>query len=403
MAPTNAREIDLSQEESGNNEGQGESFSQDLFGVGAYEAAPRLKKTFLPWHRPRKQFVRHKQWCEQIRMLIQDNTPENRVIKYLGLPGDDLLDLKYFHREICVPNGLGLRYLGFNNSAEATSAQNAELNISKDELNKMSNIDPGSDVIPDDICQIANKKSLAWQRSLAMCPFDVINIDLCDGFAKDPVAKFLYTHYEALSQLLTLQAKQKHPWLFFLTTRTSAGDIEAQVLDKLKSLYEKNLKECKAFFDKSKEHFSIIDEASLNTAITTGKGISDVFLVSLCKWIASILLGQIPPSKVGLKSVIGYTVASKALHPDLVSIVLKIEPNFTPNDDKLGLTAPKEAALNECDIASQIVHRVYKQVNADIILQNDPQLMGEMTEMSIKLLQEARYDVSGYRSWLQGT
>lgn len=402
MLPTNQK-VDSLKENAETTEKFEESLSQNLFGVNIYEAAPRLKKTFLPWHRPRKQFVRHKQWCEQIRLLISENIPEDNVIKYLGLPGDDLLDLKYFHREICVPNGLGLKYLGFNNSAEAKSSQNAELNISKDELNKMPHIDPGSEVIPDDICQIANKKSLAWKHSLAMCPFDVVNIDLCDGFAKDPPAKFLHTHYEALSQLLTLQAKHKKPWLFFLTTRTSEGDIECEVFDKLKSLYTKNLNECKSFLDKSTEHFSITDEESLKAAISTEKGLSEVFLISLCKWISGLLLGQIPPSKVTLKSVIGYKVAQKASHPDLVSIVLKIEPNFTPIEDKLGLTKPKDAPFNECDIATQIIHRVHKQIDADIILQNNQELMDEMTEMSIQLLHEARYDVTSYKSWLQAS
>lgn len=382
-------------------EDEQESFSQDLFGNNVYEAAPRYKKIFLPWHRPRKQFVRHKQWCEQIKLLIQETLPDNKVIKYLGLPGDDLLDLKYFHREICVPNGLGLRYLGFNNSAEATSPQNVELNISRDELNKMQYIDPRSDVIPDNICQIANKKSMAWQRSFAMCPFDIINIDLCDGFAKDPPAKFLHSHYEALSQLLTFQKTQKQPWLFFLTTRTSKGDIQQEVFNKLKQLYNQNLKDCPSFFEKSKDHFSIIDEDSLNNAIETEKGISDVFLISLCKWISGMLLSQIPPSKISLKSVIGYKVAKEASNPDLMSIALKVEPNFTPTADSLGLTVPKTSILNECDIASGIVNRVFKQVDADSILNDNIELMNEMIEMSMQLLKEARYDVSGYKDWVR--
>ena len=377
-----------------------QSFAEGLFGNDVYEAAPRQKKDFLPWHKPRKQFVRHKQWCEHVKKLIAENIPDGNVVKYLGLPGDDLLDLRYFHKEVCEPNKIVLKYLGFNTSAGSDSLQNAELNISRDELNKMPYIDPTSNVIPDDISQIANKKSVAWTHSLAMAPFDVVNIDLCDGFAKQPPAKFLVSHYNALSQLLVLQSKQKKPWLLFLTTRTSSGDIEKEVLDRLTSLYGDNLKNCTSFLERSTEHFSITDDNTLESAITTDKGLSDVFLISLCKWISGMLIGQNPPSKLSLRSVIGYRVVDSAPHTDLVSIVLRIEPHFTPAPDKIGLTLPTQSTINECDIATQILIRVFKQVDADSVLSGDEALQEEMIKASITLLEEARYDVSGYREWL---
>ena len=78
-------------------------FADNIFGEEvAYEAPlPEEKKEFLPWHRPRKQFVRHYQWCKEIRRMISHTPPADGVLKYLGLPGVDLLDLRYFHEEVC--------------------------------------------------------------------------------------------------------------------------------------------------------------------------------------------------------------------------------------------------------------------------------------------------------------
>ena len=140
------------------------SFADGIFGETVYEAPKPSKKTFLPWHKPRKQFVRSHQWCEQINSLLRVMQPEGKALKYLGLPGTDLLDLRYFHARVCEPQNIGLRFLGFNSSANPDSDAQTELNIALDEVRKLSKIDPLSDVIPDDFCLVANEKSMAWRN-----------------------------------------------------------------------------------------------------------------------------------------------------------------------------------------------------------------------------------------------
>jgi hypothetical protein len=200
----------------------------------------------LPWHKPRKQFVRHGQWLEQLNRLLEESFPESNILKYLGLPGEDLLDLRYFHHQICVPHKLSLKFLGFNTEANP-EAQSTELNISLDEISKLTNIDPSSTIIGDDFTQLAKADSIAWNRSKKMGPFDIINIDLCDGIAKDPVDPFKQTHYDTLVQLMTLQSRRSNPWLLFLTTRTGGSHIDPGIFDALKKLYGENLKKCPPF------------------------------------------------------------------------------------------------------------------------------------------------------------
>src|SRR4051812_14989998 len=91
--------------------------ADDIVEIRSYEAPLPVKRTFAPWHRPRKQFVRDHQWKVQINSMLADVPTEDGTLKYLGLPGADLLDLRHFHSEVCLPQNIGLRFLGFNSAA----------------------------------------------------------------------------------------------------------------------------------------------------------------------------------------------------------------------------------------------------------------------------------------------
>lgn len=379
---------------------QEDGFASDIIGTQKYEAERPKKKDFLPWHHPRKQFVRQKQWCDQINRMIKDLLPENGVLKYLGLPGEDLLDLRYFHQNICVPNNLKLRFLGFNFGANSKSANSTELNISLDEVNRLEFVDPSSIIIGDNICQIANENSIAWERSRRMGPYDIINLDLCDGIGKHSRNEFEKNHYDTLSQLMALQSRRAQPWLLFLTTRTGKEHINDEVFSILKSIYIKNLDTCQDFLNASIEHYIVSDNDTLDKISSTSKGMSDIFLISLCKWIASINLTQNPPAKFELKSVLGYVVDPRLGHQDLISLAIKIEPTFFPSFDPMGLARSSYEPINECNIAVKALKGIFKQKDVDSILQSNTVLMDEMAKTTSDLLEEARYDISGYKSWV---
>lgn len=394
---------DLPDEESDpDNEADG-SLANDIFGVSEYIPESPKKKNFLPWHRPRKQYVRESQWCEEILKMVDEVLPENNVLKYLGLPGDDLFDIRYFHKQICKQKNLKIKFLGFNTSVTATSSNKAEFNISLDEVNKLPYVDPGSDVIGDDICDIANKESVAWDRFRKMGPVDVINIDLCDGFGKHPPDKFIETHYNTLAQFLSLQARRPNPWLLLLTTRTGLNHIQSDVLNILKRLYNDNLTKCTNFQITSASKFSITNKSEIDEACKTEQGVSNIFIVSLCKWIAQLLLQQNPASKMEVRSVIGYKVFQEAVHQDLVSIAIKIVPTTTVTSDLIGLVNPAtQDTPNECTMAVQAIKSVAQQVDADAILDEDPKLKNRMIAEFSDLLESARYDVSEYFDWAGG-
>jgi hypothetical protein len=375
-------------------------FTSDLIGSSDYDFPTLKKKEFLPWHKPRKQFVRKIQWANQIIDLIKEIKPETGLIKYLGLPGDDFLDLRHFHEKICTPHKLKLKFLGFNKGFKHGAAQGAQMEVSLDEVNRLPNVDKTSELINDDFTSIGLNKSLAWQKSLGMGPFDVINIDLCDGFAKQSLDDFKETHYNTLSRLMTLQARRPKSWLLLITTRTDTIGVDEGVFKRLKEVFLQNLENCAIFENASRYSFDVDSQEGLELYCAESKGFSNIFLTSLCKWILKIGLDQRPQAKVAVQNVFGYTVAKESLSPDLISIAIKVTPTFETGSDSVGLANKPNILLDECELAARMLVKVHKQKDVDEILSNAPKLMNEMIKETAELLQQARYDVSHYEAWV---
>lgn len=385
-----------------NDETQGEeTLTDDIFQMDEYEAPmpSQAKDDFKAWHRPRKQFVRHHQWCHELDLLIRAKPPSEGVLKYLGLPGDDLLDLRHLHSVICQPNDIKLRFLGFNFSANPRHPRQTDLNISLDEVKRLDSIDQQSDVLGDDFARVANTNSIAFERTRALGPYDVINLDLCDGFGAKEPGGLAESYYNAVSRLLSLQARNANPWLLFLTTRADTPNVNADVLQKLIDKYCANLEECDAFKEASREHFSIETREAVTQAVGQPSGLLHVFLTGLCKWFVTLALQHQPPTSVEVRSVFGYRVARDAEHEDLISLAFKFTPTFNSVNDPVGLAAPPAAPLNEGVLATRALRRVARRIDADQKLNEDPALLKRMTDTTAHLLELARYDVEKYKAW----
>lgn len=377
-----------------------EGLADDIVGEYQYEAPQRQKKEFLPWHRPRKQFVRDRQWRQEIVKLVEANRPIDGVIKYLGLPGLDLLDLRFFHNTICEQQNLRLRFLGFNTAAAPNDEAQTEFNLCRDEVKNMHFIDPISDVIQDDFTLVGNTNSKAFKETLKFGPYDVVNLDLCDGFAKHRPGDFRGTHYHAMTQLLSIQARNKNPWILFLTTRVGNNHLHQDTLAILKEKYRDNLIKCDTFKQKSIEHFSIEDEKDLCNAIQTEPGLTNIFLTGICKWLLSYAINLSPPTKVKLTSVIGYKVEQNAKHEDLISLSIKFEPCFIAATDPMGLAGHQENKPTECELSHNFVPKVAKRTDADNILSTNDVLYREMVTTMADLLSLARYDTGAFQNWV---
>lgn len=380
-----------------------EGLADGIVQIAAYEAALPTIKDFLPWHLPRKQYVRHRQWCEQISRMLDDAPLADGTLKYFGLPGVDLLDLRHFHEAICEARNINLRFLGFNSSAKPSSDAHTELSISLDEVRRLPRVDPMSHFIGDNFALISNENSIACRKARELGPYDVINLDLCDGFGAQAPGALNNNYYDAVNSLLALQARSKSPWLLLLTTRADKSNVDAAVLQALLNKYVDNLANCQSFLDASREKFAIETEAALTAAVATPDGLLSVFLTGLCKWFLGLALANQPPTSVELRSVIGYRVVKDVEHEDLISLALRFTPTFIPADDPLGLANQPTAAPDECALSTRALKRVAKRVDADKKLADDADLNQSMIDATANLLGLARYDVDAYKAWLQGT
>jgi len=378
-----------------------EQLADDIVPEIPYEAPLPSQREFLPWHRPRKQFVRQYQWCEQINRLLTDAPLSDGILKYLGLPGTDLLDLRHFYSSVCEGNDISFRFLGFNASARPDSAAQVELNISLDEVRRLPQVDPRSDVIGDDFALLSKNDSIAWKRAHELGPFDVINLDLCDGFGAQTPGSLENDYYNAVNNLMVLQARSPRPWLMLLTTRADKDNVDLTVLAALVEKYKRNLIDCTDFRTASAVTFNIDDAAKLEAATHTPSGLLSVFMTGLCKWLLNLGLQHRPQTAVELKSAIGYRVVRTATKQDLISLALRFTPQFHSISDPMNLATGAGTLLDECKLSTMALKRAAKLRDADHQLACDETLNQAMVNATAALLSSARYDVDSYREWVE--
>jgi hypothetical protein len=379
----------------------GGDLADGIVGVTTYEYSERPKKKFQPWHRPRKHFVRHEQWMYFTKELVNERGAGVERLSYFGLPGADLLDIRYFGSEVCEPNNIKLRFLGFDKSADPEDESQSDYNISYDEVSKAPSFDPQSEVIPDDFRDLVDESSVAWQKTFDFGPYDVVNLDLCDGVTKEQSGAEDETYYNAIAKLLAVQARNKSPWLLFLTTRVGVKHVHKDALARLSDLYSSNLKNCQPFRDASRAKFKIENDKTLAAAKANEQGLQSVVLVGICKWLLKLACGQNPPAKIEIKGVMGYRVRPEARVEDMVSIAIRFEPTHNLVEDPGRLAKSKAAGVDECDLATKALTKISKLFDVDGYLSSESPVMEEMLEATCKLLEAARYDPAEYRLWVK--
>ncbi len=349
---------------------------------------------FKPWHKPRKQFVRRKQWSALLQRLYKNRKPSD-PLRYLGLPGTDLIDLRYLHEQLCRTNDRQLRFLGFNTEAQPGNPAHVQLNVSLDEVRRLPNVDTQSDVILDDFRRIGNPASVAWDRTQQIGPFDVVNIDLCDGLVSDPP----YNEgsiYNALSRLMALQARNPAPWLLLITSRIGRGMFDTDAEKILIDNFRKNVDKCEGFAEMCEELLDSRVE-SIDPATCDEDNLLILMIAAIGKWLSKSVLVH-ARSRVELASTHGYRVDPDSAREDLVSFALRFEPVIAAPPDALSPTRP--TAEDECRAAKAILRRSVKRKNVDTILRQQPDLLEDLIGETEQLLEKARYDVTDYRQWL---
>ena len=136
---------------------------------------------------------------------------------------------------------------------------------------------------------------------------------------------------------------------------------------------------------------------SIDPATCSEADLLKFMTVAIGKWLSALMQAQ-ATSHVELASTHGYRVNPVAAQEDLVSLALRVEPVFAASPDALSPTAP--ISEDECTTAKAILRRSAHRLDVDTILEQQPDLLEELTGETERLLADARYEVAGYRQWL---
>lgn len=380
-----------------------QAFLKGVFGPKAEHAKPRRKK-FRGWHRPRKQYVRSFQWCAEIGRLLDGRTRQDELLRYLTLPGPDLLDVRSLHG-VCAKREIKLKVLGFNNELTA-EIDPTELNISKNEVSNLSHIHNGSRVLPDDVRKIATADSLGFAVAQEFGPFDVINLDLCNSFAADQPGT-LDSYYSALQEIAQIQVKETtHPWLLFLTTFTGGG-ISQDALGRFMRCITQNIERSASFREELRAKLEL-DSQSIDKFCSDMGGSDYVrffraFGLGIGKWLLGLMLSARPKWTVRMLQSYSYRV-KKSRIPNMLSFAYKFTPDIEPPHDSAGLAhssglqAP-QPSLSEEELGSKLVAGVERIVDLDVLMTNSPSVHQRMATQTADLLESARYSRDDYLAW----
>ncbi|MCY3650312.1 MAG: hypothetical protein OXG40_11275 [Acidimicrobiaceae bacterium] len=323
-------------------------------------------------------------------------------VRYLGLPGADLLDIRWMLSGLCEQYGRDLLFVGFDTDrTDGTCRSSIEAAKLKMELR----VDSRSQIVETAFESLAEDDSFASEQARRLGAFDLVNVDLCNGMAGEAPTASGPTMYNAIASLLGLQAKRIHPWILLITTRIDRRNVDAEAGRKLANVLAHNMTHCPIFSDEFHQHFGFNQVTVRSLKMKRADIVAKVRSVAIAKWIISLAADK--EMEADLVSAISYTVYPKNGHPDLLSLAFKIEaPEPSPALDRFSIAqTPKGSRSSqtkpshECDSALTALRIVHSAIDADQLLRSDPELMAQTTHESADLLESAGYPRSEYASW----
>ncbi|MGQ4508115.1 PP_RS20740 family protein [Dermabacteraceae bacterium P13128] len=355
---------------------------------------------FKPWHKPRKQYIRRKQWALEVDWIARKIRRDDAPLRYLTLPGRDFLDIRYISSKVYSRHKIKLKYLGFDKAAVRTGDQSG-LNNDQHPVNRLECIDRESEVLPVDFREIARTDSSSYRKAFREPPFHVINLDLCDGFADSDKVDNIPTYFEALDILLDKQKASKDGFVLFITTRMDRDCVDEGYVKKLHEAIKDAYGSCEAYACSFMSNFNIKEEI-LSTALLESMDSTVAFMLGLVQWI--VYRGNQYGHKASVRSFMTYRTGAGEGPDDIVSFAIRFtqvrrtEPdpyNVIQVDDVSGEAMRREL----CEQSKNIPDLVNNRTMVDKTLNSDEnEFMRCLGEVKC-LLAKIGYDGDGYEGW----
>lgn len=382
------------------------------------DALPLELNALAPWHRPRKQSVRERQWIGLTRDLISrlklSGALQERVVtlddgsrhrelpelRYLTLPGLDYLDARLLgataQEEECR-----LTLFGFLDDASNTRVL-ARARVRQEGLVQSGHITTHSITLPrkfESICY-SNGDTLGQIRRTG--PYHVVNIDACGSVAprnSDQATRLI----EAIHKLVEVQVSSSTSrWLMFLTVDVRMEDMDEETFEFLCEAIRRNAGASVEFAAAASDLFGPGTgqdfEGSLATARAAGpRSTLDVFSVGIAKWLLHMVDGR--HWSVRLKRSFCYSTTGAEDGPaTMCSLAIEFIPPGPGLVDPVGASRqPPALGGPQGDAGLQIVEAVSQLVDLDALLAADDALTSELNLRTRELLLEAGYQGEALR------
>ena len=362
-----------------------------------------LKKDFKGWHKPRKQWVRREQWCKETRSLLEKLRLDGRPLRYLSLPGEDMLDIRVL-AALCTELNQNLKCLGFDESIGKRSDR-AEVNISRNEISNC--IEPTSVIRADNISVLKSTTSQGFKYVKELGPFDVINLDLCGSLSCVDCPD----NHQALKNLCEFQVNEsREPWLLFLTTRAESQQVNLEHLPRYLEILKKNTDNLPCFGDRFTQltgfdmrSYRETDDNQKLIDVIDGAGFVRLFAAGIGKWLLQLVLKSKISWEVNMLDSCWYRVEDNQTSdsfPNMLSLAFLFSPTGIALIDSSGLASSNPAQeTDEGSLAMGILEKTENLTDLDVKVDLDGVLHDELVRESADLMKAARYERDPYVEW----
>ena len=362
-------------------------------------AVPVALDALQPWHKPRKQFVRERQWIALARHLIEHERRQGRLaridepeIHYLTLPGIDYLDVRQL-ADACNDLGCRLTSTGFQSGKEGNP------DVARAQLREKSLIDAGhitgdSHTFAKWFQEISRVGSEAYRELIRRGPFHIVNIDACGSVAA-PREDHARRLIDAIFRMVELQLDAPvGRWLLFVTADVRPDSLAEDALDGLCRAIFENLGENGDFRGGASSLFGC-DDADVEAAIEVASGneglaFLKVFSLGFAKWLLHLARGR--QWEVLTHTPYCYSTRPQGDGtPTLACLAFEFRRRAGLRDP-IGIVQapPAPPGINQ-DTSVRAADKVAIMENVDRMMEAEPGVRAQMAERLKLLLREAGY------------
>lgn len=359
-------------------------------------AVPMPLDSFRAWHRPRKQYVRERQWARYTHKLLTSLSkgqaaPQN--LRYLTLPGIDYLDVRTV-AEVCRSRGFSLTSTSFLAAQEGNPVR-ARAQFREEALKQAGHITDDSITVPNRLEEIAALDSQPYRLVRRRGPYDVINIDACGSIAL-PKAAHAKRLLDAVHKLVEMQIDTRRmPWLLFLTSDARPEDLAPSLKASFKSAIQQNAAHTAEFATGARAFFEMPEGADFGSALDFVAEQTLPFLrfyaLGLAKWLLANCSSL--DWEVKVLDCFCYTTSHHDdPRPTMASMAFEFMPRPVILRDQFGAvnSTPQHYVPAE-NYSIRALERVRAMEDLDEKMLSDLSLRSTLMEKTKELLAEAGY------------